>query len=199
MPIQTAQVTITGIAPLLTNNPQCVDRFHPLAKAMARINDKKRNRTDDDFIEYRDIEMRAKSYYDDEIGLYVPATWLAAAIAKHAFSVCKVSKDNIRGAVFTTEVKVPLQCKDRNKIKSIDDIVGNPSFRHLMTLKQGQVRVVKAMPIFHDWSFETKVEFDDKIIDPDSLTRVIQHAAKYGGFGDFRPTFGRASAEVTHV
>jgi hypothetical protein len=43
------------------------------------------------------------------------------------------------------------------------------------------------------------VEFDDKIIDPDSLSRIIDHTARYGGFGDFRPKFGRASAEIKHV
>ena len=29
--------------------------------------------------------------------------------------------------------------------------------------------------------------------------RIVQHAAQYGGFGDFRPRFGRATAEVKHV
>jgi hypothetical protein len=52
-------------------------------------------------------------------------------------------------------------------------------------------------PIFHNWSFETMLEFDDKTIDPSSLTHVVKHAARYGGFGDFRPTFGRATAEVS--
>jgi hypothetical protein len=199
MPIQTAKVTINGINPLLMNNPQTVDVFNPLARAMKSINAKKTRRTDDDYRELRRLEIRAKSYVDDKIGLYVPSTWLAAAIAKHSFSVCKVSKDNVRGSVFTTENKVPLQCRHRELIRSLDDIIGNESFHHIMTIPQGKVRVTKAFPIFHDWSFETLLEFDDKIIDPHSLTAVIEHASKYGGFGDFRPTFGRAFAEVKHV
>ena len=69
-------------------------------------------------------------------------------------------------------------------------------FRLNMTLKQGQVRVVKAVPIFHKWSFSTRVEFDDKLVDESSLVDIIKHASLYGGFGDFRPTFGRAQAEV---
>ena len=77
-----------------------------------------------------------------------------------------------------------------------EDIVKNEQFRQLMNLKQGQVRVVKAIPVFHDWSFETSLEFDDKTIDPATLDHLIQHVARYGGFGDFRPTFGRAQAEV---
>jgi hypothetical protein len=199
MPIQTAKVTINGINPLLMNNPQTVDVFNPLARAMKSINAKKTRRTDDDYRELRRLEIRAKSYFDDEVGLYIPATWLGAAIAKHSFSVCKVSKGSIRGAVFTTESKIPLQCRHRELVRSLDDIVGNETFHHVMTIPQGQVRVTKAFPIFHDWSFETVLEFDDKIIDPHSLEAVIEYASKYGGFGDFRPTFGRAFAEVKHV
>ena len=84
------------------------------------------------------------------------------------------------------------------KVKTPEDIVGNDNFRLMMTLKQGPVRVCKAVPIFHDWSFSCGLDFDDKEIDPDSLEHTLQHAAKYGGFGDFRPTFGRAIASISH-
>jgi len=199
MPIQTMEIKITGIGTLLTNNPQTVDRFHPLAKKMAKINAKKTRRTDDDYRELAQIELRAKTYFDDKIGLYVPSKWVIEAMAKQSFVVCKVSKDNLRGAVLATETKIPLQCAQRESVKSIDDIVGNPFFHNKMAIPQGKNRIVKYWPMFHNWSFETKVEFDDKIIDPDGLIRTIEHAAKYGGFGDFRPTFGRATAECNHV
>lgn len=199
MPMQSMSVKITGINPLLMNNPQTVDRFNPYTQAMARINAKKTRRTDDDYREMADIEVRAKTYFDSDIGIYVPSTWLTSAICKHSFAQAKIAKDAIRGGVFTTENKIALSYRDEGKVASLDDIVGNHDFRIKLTLKQGQVRVVKSAPIFHNWSFDTALEFDDKIIDPDTLRRVIEHAAKYGGFGDFRPTFGRAIAECKHV
>lgn len=199
MAMRQATIKITGINPLLQNNPQTVDRFNPYTKRMAQINAKKTRRTDDDYHELQDIEVRAKLYFDENVGVYVPATWISAAIAATAFKVAKISKADIRGALFTTEDKIKLNYRDSNKVKAPQDIVGNPDFRINMTLKQGQVRIVKAVPIFHEWSFQTMVEYDDKIIDPDSLTRIVEHMAKYGGFGDFRPTFGRAVAEVSHV
>ncbi len=198
MSIRTAKINVSGVAPLLQNNPQTVDRFNPFTRQMAAINAKKTRRTDDDYRELQNIEVRAKVFHDDEIGIYVPASWLMAAIAGNAFRVAKISRDGIRGALFTTEDKIPLSYRDKDKVRTIDDIVGNPAFRIMLTLPQGQVRVVKAAPIFHGWSFSTEVEFDDKIIDPDSLTRICAHAGKYGGFGDFRPTFGRALVEVKH-
>jgi hypothetical protein len=199
MAIKTLNVAVTGISPLLQNNPQTVDRFNPLTQRMARINAKKTRRTDDDYHELRDLELQAKIYWDKDLGIYVPATWVGAAIAANSFRTVKISKADIRGAVFTTEPKIKLQYRDMNKVKGPEDIIKNPNFRIMLTLKQGQIRVVKAAPIFHDWSFETEIEFDDKLIDPDSLKYVLEYSSKYGGFGDFRPTFGRATAEVTFV
>jgi hypothetical protein len=199
MAMRNATVKITGVTPLLMNNPQTVDRFNKFAKRMSAINAKKTRRTDDDYLELRDIEVESKVYFNEDDGVYVPATWLAEAIASAAFKVAKISRADIRGALFTTQDKLQLVFRDSDKVKTVSDIVKNPAFRICLTLPQGQVRVVKAFPIFHKWSFETSVEFDDKIIDPDSLTRIITHTAKYGGFGDFRPTFGRATAEVSHV
>jgi len=196
--IRTAKLSVTGSTPLLMNNPQTVDRFNKFAKRMAVINAKKTKRTDDDYLELRDLEMESKSYFDEDIGVYVPDSWVAEAIAVTAFRVAKISRADIRGAMFTTQTKIPLKFRDMDKIKRIEDIVKNENFRQLLILPQQQSRLTKAFPVFHKWSFETRLEFDDKIIDPDSLTRIAEHAAKYGGFGDFRPKFGRAIAEVTH-
>lgn len=199
MAMRQATIKVTGINPLLQNNPQTVDRFNQYTKSMAQINAKKTRRTDEDYRELQDIEVRAKMYFDENIGVYVPATWISSGIAATSFKVAKISKADIRGALFTTDDKIKLEYRDSRKVKKPADIVGNPNFRICLTLRQGQVRVVKAAPIFHEWSFETMVEYDDKIIDPDSLDRIVEHMAKYGGFGDFRPTFGRAIAEVSHV
>ena len=197
MSMRNATVLIAGISPLLMNNPQTVDRFNPYSKKIGSINAKKTRRTDDDYNELRDLEMRSKLYFDDN-GVFAPSSWLMSAIAATAFKVAKISRADIRGALFMTDDNIKLTYSDMDKVKTPEDIVKNNKFRHSMILKQGQVRIVKFCPIFHDWSFSTGVEFDDKIIDPDSLTRIIQHSARYGGFGDFRPTFGRSTAEVRH-
>jgi hypothetical protein len=197
--MQTLLISVEGINPLLQNNPQTVDRFNKYTQAMAKINAKGKRRTDDDYREMADIEVRAKVYFDETLGVYIPATWVTSAICKHSFAQVKVSKEAIRGAVFPVAPRIKLNYRDQPLVKSPEDIVGNHDFRIKLTLKQGQVRVCKSAPIFHDWSFDTELEFDDKIIDPQDLARVIEHASKYGGFGDFRPSFGRAIAECSHV
>lgn len=199
MSIRQIDVKVTGIQPLLLNNPQTVDRFNKYSKEMAKINAKKTRRTDEDYKDLQDIEVRSKIYWDDEIGIYVPANWVISALAATSFKKAKISKADVRGSVFVTEAKLPLSYRNQSKVKTPDDIVGNPEFRINLNLKQGQVRIIKAAPIFHDWGFKVSLEFDDNLIDLDSLSDIIKHAALYGGFGDFRPTFGRAQAEVNHV
>jgi hypothetical protein len=198
MAIRKLKAIVTGIAPLLQNNPQTVDRFNVYSREMAKINAKKTRRTDEDYRTLGDIEVRSKVHWDDSVGVFMPSTCLMAAICKNSFSLKKIAKDRIRGSVFMDEFKLPLQYRDSDKVRTLDDIVGNSEFRFQMNLKQGQVRIVKHVPIFHKWSFEASLEYDDLQMDGDDLEAIIKYSAQYGGFGDFRPTFGRAVAEVTH-
>lgn len=198
MPILQAKVKAVGYAPLLMNNPQTVDRFNPYAKEMSKINAKKTARTDADYMRLRDIEMRSKIHWDDEIGIYAPATWLSAALATMSFKTAKISKAMIRASVFIVEDKLPLKYRSKGKVKQPQDIVKNDEFRHVMLLPQGGKRIAKAIPIFHDWSFAAKLEYDDTVLDFSQLQDILQKAGNYGGFGDFRPTFGRATMEITN-
>lgn len=199
MAIKEVTFTITGTTPLLMNNPQCVDRFNSYARDIAKINSKGKRRTDEDYLEVRDLEIAAKIYWDKHLGIYVPTRWVAAALAKVSFNQAKISKAAFRGGVFLDGDKMELSYRGKSKIKGAIDIVKNHDFRHLMLLPQGQVRVAKVSPIFHNWSFSGGLEFDDKIIDSDTLENLLKYSAHYGGFGDFRPTFGRGEAEVNNV
>lgn len=199
MAIQAALIKIKGIGPLLMNNPQTVDPFNRYAKAAKAITNKKQGRTEDDLIELGNIETMAKLYFDAEKGVYVPARWLTEAIVTAAFSTIKVGKDKMRGGVFAVTDKVALDYDQKAKVKTAGDVVHNPHFRHRMCLPQKNVRVAKDFPIFHKWSFDTAIEFDDSIVDFDGIKRIVERTSMYVGFGDFRPTFGRATAEVARA
>jgi hypothetical protein len=196
MSIQSLTVKVTGNSPILMANPQCVDRFNPFTREIARINAKKTRRTDEDYKMLADLEVRSKVHWDGDLGVFVPSTWLMAALCKNAFTLKKISKDKIRGSVFPVESKIKLIYSSMDRVKTLDDVVGNTEFRYNMNVKQGQVRIMKSMPIFKNWSFEAELEFENTQVDPTDLKAILEYSAKYGGFGDFRPTFGRAVAEV---
>jgi len=198
MAIQAANITINGMNYLLQNNPQTVDPFNRYTKAKKSIT-AKHTKTEDDLLELGNIETESKVYFDDDLGVYVPTRWLTEAICTGAFAVIKTGKAKMRGGVFAAEDKAKLHYEGSNTVKTIADVVMNPKFRHRAMLPQGQVRVAKDFPIFKKWSFSTVIEFDDTVVDFAGLVKVVQRTAQYVGFGDFRPTFGRATAEVAHV
>jgi len=185
----------TGVSPLLHANPQGVSRSFPITQRIKQINAKKTKRTDADYAEMADLEVASRVYFDDEIGVYVPSRWVSEAVARKAFAVAKISKQATRGALFMTSDKLPLTYKNMGRVKKIEDIVKDSFFRHAMILPQGQIRIEKNSPIFHEWSFTASMEFDDKVFDRTDLQRIITETAHYVGFGDFRPTFGRSTVE----
>ena len=199
MAMQRINIKISGINPLLQNNPQTVDPFNRFSKAKKKITNKRTGKTDDDLLELGDIETESKIYFDDNLGVYVPATWLTESIITNGYAIAKIGRQKMRGGLFADNDKIALDYHSKNKVKTITDIVKNPEFRHRMLLKQGPVRVPKDAPIFHEWSFETVLIFDDTVVDFGSLKNIIERSAQYGGFGDFRPTFGRGKAVVTNV
>lgn len=199
MAMQSVKIKITGINPLLQNNPQTVDPFNAFSKAKKAITNKRTSKTDDDLLELGHIETESKLYFDAKIGVYVPATWLTESIITNGFAIAKIGRQKMRGGLFATTDKIALDYRSKGKVKTIRDVVHNPEFRHRMLLKQGQVRVPKDAPIFHDWSFETELVFDDSVVDFGSLKNIIERSARYGGFGDFRPTFGRGEAVISNV
>jgi len=186
---------VTGILPLLMNNPQSVDPFNRYAKAK-KVLTSKRVKTDEDLLEIRRLDIESKLYIDKSANkIYIPSSWITAAIGGVSFKQAKIAKKDIRSGVFADDSKIFINYTDMHKVRAKADVSGNPDFFHTMILKQGQVRIAKSSPIFHDWNFETSVSFDPTVIDRNTLIGLLKHACQYGGFGDFRPTFGMSEFE----
>jgi hypothetical protein len=201
MTIRTVRASFTGTTPLLMHNPQSVNPFNEYAKMRKPITDKKTNKTEEDLIELGNIDVRAAMYWDDDLGIYTPASWIYAAIPKTSFAVAKIGAAKIRGGMFIPlgQDKCKLIYDGMEQVKTPTDIVNNEKFRHIMILPQQASRIIRNLPIFHNWAFMSEFEYDDKVIDFPTLKRVVNHLATYGGFGDFRPTFGRCVADIDHV
>jgi hypothetical protein len=195
MAIQNLTVEIVGISPLLQNNPQTVDVFNKYSKLKKPLTSK-RAKTDEDVLALRELETESKIYWDDDLKVYVPTRWVMAAITKNSYKLTKISKDAIRGGVFLIGDKAKLSYDGMKTVKRITDISRNEKFTRLLILPQGQVRLAKSFPVFHDWSFTVSLEYDDTVVDERSLIQILEHSAKYGGFGDFRPSYGRGVVNV---
>ena len=194
--MQLINYVITGTRPLLMNNPQCADPMNKYSKLKKPLTSNKR-KTDEDYAEIAELDMRSKIYWDDNLGIYVPSTWIMASIAKVSYSCSKVSKKAIRGGIFMSEDKIKLSYRHQKIVNEKIDIILNNDFRHKMILPQGTIRLAKVFPIFYDWSIEGNIEFDESITNKRDLNNMLVKACKYGGYGDFRPTFGTATVVVS--
>jgi len=197
MAIKTLKAKFTGINPLLQNNAQTVDVFNKYSKLKKPLTSK-RTKTEEDVLELRNIEVESKVYFDKELGIYVPSSWIMASLAKNSWARIKVKKNDVRAGIFVVEPKVKLNYDGMKAVKTIKDIAKNEKFNTTLILPQGQVRLAKSFPIFHKWSFEFTIEYDDSIFNSRDLEDLLNYCAKYNGFGDFRPTYGRALCEVKH-
>lgn len=194
MAIESITVKYSGIDQLIINNPQSVDPFNKFSKELKALTNTKK-KTDETYAEIFKTEIRSKIYFDESIGIYVPATWVLASINENSHAIAKIAKKKARAAVFATEPKLKLTYRGMEKVKTPADIVSNSEFHLIQGVKQGQVRIPKAMPIFDNWSFTTTLEYDTNIINERDLKKIIEYGASYGGMGDWRPTYGRATIE----
>ena len=196
MAIKSLKAKFNGISPLLQNNSQTVDVFNEYSKLKKPLTSKK-SKTDEDILELRNIEVESKIYFDDSMGIYIPSRWLSASLAKNSWSQIKVKKDHVRGALFVVQDKVKLNYDGINLVKTKKDIANNPKFVTTLILPQQAIRLAKSFPIFHKWDFEFDIDYDDSIFNEKELIQLLEYCAKYNGFGDFRPTYGRCTCEVT--
>lgn len=198
MAIQSITAHIKGIDSLLQSNPQVVDPFNPFSVQLSEaVKIQKKSPTPENIQRVRELEIASKIFFDEELGIYVPGTWVTEAIVTNAFAIAKIAKKKARSAVFTTNSRLQLKYAGSEAVKTPQDIIGNTRFHHIRVLPQGQVRVCKAIPIFCNWSFDCELEFDDAVISAREIRNVLTYAGKYGGFGDFRPTHGRATVEFS--
>ena len=192
--INTLTFAYKGIGQIVMNNPQCVDPLNTFSKELQKVH-KKKHKTEEDTLHKYDLEMAAKIYWQDR--LVIPTTWVTASLCRVGYKMARISAADIRSAFFPCEDFSSLEYDGKDQVKEPADIIKNKKFMWLFPTKQGRVKVMKAFPMFHNWSFEVPIEFDDSIIDNETLVRLAKHAARYHGFGDFRPTYGRCELEVT--
>lgn len=185
---------VIGNNEIRINNPQSADPLNRYAKRFKELN-ANRKKTDADIEQLRNLEIESKLYYNDDLGVWIPSTWIMAGIASESYKQCKISKANTRGAVFVNKDKIKLNYSGMNKVKKIEDLVLNHDFRTTELLKQGQVKLAKGVPTFHGWSFEIDLDFDDEVITANEIERILRVAVQRNGFGDFRPTYGRGKIE----
>jgi len=187
---------VIGNNEIRLNNPQAADPLNKYAKLMKEINAIHHSKkTDADREKLEHISVESKLYFNDELGVWIPSTWIMAGLGGVSFKLVGIGKKVIREGIFMNQDKMKLKYSGMKSVKKIDDIVLNPDFKAVEFHKIGTAKIAKGTPKFDHWSFEIDLDFDEEVITERELVSCVEMMVQRKGFGDYRPTYGRGLIE----
>jgi len=187
-------VTFKGVDPLLMHDCKCVNPLHPISLQLKALTGK-RKKTEEDLAKISDLEFMSGLYWDDEIGVYIPAENIARCMEEGAKSM-KKGKDIVRHVSIKGSM-IPL---DYGAKKTLDELCADFSYRDVRAAGVMRARVVRTRPRFHaGWKLNFTIEFDENNIDAQTICQAIDYAGSYIGLCDFRPRYGKFTASVTEI
>ena len=184
-----------GTTPLLMNNCQCVNPLHPITLAKKKITDKpSKKRTDEDLIALSDLEWEGSLYWDDSVGLYIPAENIEATVRDGA-KARRQGKDIVR-CFNVVDMFNPLNI---GETLTKDQLRSDFRFRDVRQMKVMRARVTRTRGRFNMWSVEFDAVYDEKQLDLTTITDAMEYAGQYVGLCDSRPKYGKFVATITEL
>lgn len=186
------KLNITGTDPLLMHNARLSDEFDPIVRLMKEITSKRTNKTDDDRWELRRLEFHGGLYMDKNLGPYIPGQNIERAL-RDAAVVTRQGKNIQRGVVVLTS-RARLEYDGP---RDADDLWEDKNYVSSASIKVGTSRVIRTRPMFQEWAVSVDLSLDTEIMDRETLEGIVHRAGKSVGLGDWRPRYGKFSAELT--
>ncbi len=181
---------ITGISPLLQNNPaETLGKEQPdgAPPKVMKYDDKK--------------EAEKRTYKTDDGLFYHPsaavrASLLVAAVNRKISG--RAAKGIVGGSVFPVGTEMIIRDGTGKPMKKYKRFKGPVGI--------GKSRVMRVWPMWEDWTMTIEIDIDTDFITPAVVTDLLNVAGRICGWGDFRPdtskqkngvgTFGRFTAEA---
>lgn len=190
---------ITGDGPMVVKNVQMANPLNKFSKALKSVSSK-RVKTDADHIEMGHIEFLGSLHMHEELGPVLPGATIVAAInaAARKTKEGQLAKCAVFAAppgFFKLEYAGPREPEAMFEDTSPCPTPEAEGFRFTTLVARQQARVVSTRPIFHDWSAVVSISFEDSIINFAQLDRWIKKAGTMCGLCEWRPRFGRFTAD----
>lgn len=193
--MKSIQVKLTGIRPLLLHNGLLADPVNPYVRAIKKIVSKgSKKLTESDYIERDRLEWLGSLYWSEDTGgMIIPSDNLERTILEGARKN-KRGKD-FAAAVFVAEPEVPLIHRMTGKTQ--EEIYANPAYTLRKGVKVQLSRVIRIRPMIPPgWTLRFTLEFDESIVNLSDIETALNEAGSLVGLGDWRPKFGRFTAEI---
>lgn len=183
MSVSIVSFKVTGISPILMNNPASMQR------QAAGLNQKK--------IPTPEEEAKAKIYADDKGNLFVPSLQFRSALLG-ACAGRRMGKTGVKffvsGGVFSTNTETPL----------VHPKTGKPLRDYKINIARavvGKAGILRARPEVYPWACQLDFEIDNTVVaDSAVVLELLNIAGKVRGIGDWRPQkggpYGRFAVEA---
>ena len=178
---------ITGETPLVMHCGRLANPLDKFSKAMKRVSGKKA-KTDADFEELARLEFLGGLYlHNGEPCL--PGECMEAALIEAAR---KQKKGQSAKSAIISDGNYPLQYDGP---RTPDELWSDERFRLVAGVKIQRNRVMRTRPIFREWAAEIVIDYMPDVLNKSEIEEMIQVAGRIIGVGDWRPKFGRFSAQ----
>lgn len=179
------QVTWKGISPLIMHNCQCVNPLHPITKEMKKYTSK-RKKTDEEYNILSNLEWEAGAYWQDGLGLYIPAENVEATIRNGA----KVNKKgtDVEKYVNVTDLYIPFNYGEN---LSKEELIQDLRYRDCRIMVVNRQRIPRTRPRFDQWNITFNLMYNEEKIDIDTIVNAMEYAGSYVGLCDSRPKYGK--------
>jgi hypothetical protein len=179
------QVTWKGISPLIMHSCQCVNPLHPISREMKKYTSK-RNKTEEDLMKIADLQWEAGAYWEDGLGLYIPAENVEATL-RNGGKVNKKGTD-IQKYVDVTDLYIPFNYgEDLTK----EQLIKSYEYRDTRIMVISRNRVPVTRPRFDQWNITFNLRYNEEKIDLDTIINAMEYSGQYIGLCDSRPKYGR--------
>lgn len=178
------RVTWKGTKTIILHSCQCVNPLNPIAIELKKYTSK-RNKTDEDNRMISDLDFKGGLYWDDNIGVYIPAENIEATIVNGAKAFKKGSA--IQKFCNVVEFRVPLEYGAK---LTMEELMADYTYRDVRVMTVNRARVNRTRPRFNRWAITFTLRYDSSKIDFETIKNAIEYAGLYVGLCDSRPKYG---------
>lgn len=189
--MQSIKFKMTGVCPLMLNNPQTVNPMNEYAKALKELTSK-RSKTDEDQNEIFHLKFLASCYLNNKGQYIIPANMIAKSFEAGA-------KENKLGAKFQRSVFVFNDCllKFPENGCTPEELWKNHSETYVDIRCVGvqKAKIVTARMIIPQWELTGELFFDETQLNKSQIWLAMKNAGSRYGIGTYRQLYGRYDIE----
>lgn len=179
------RVVWRSVTPLIMHSCKCADPLHPISREMKKYTSKKK-KTEEDLLKIADLEWEAGLYWQDGVGLYIPAENIEATLINGGKANKKGT--DIQKYVDVTDLIVPL---DYGENLTKDELKKDSRYRDTRIMTIQRAKIVRTRPRFNKWAITFNLRYNEEKIDVDVIVDAMEYAGSYVGLCDSRPKYGR--------